>query len=166
MGEIYGKYCSPLGEIVIACKDNAVSGLWFCGQKYFMSTAECKEPVFEENETLRNVKIWLDRYFGGEKPSPYDLELKPCGSEFRQRVWKMLLEIPYGETVTYGELAKTLGTPEKKMSAQAVGGAVGHNPISIIIPCHRVLGVGGKMTGYAAGIDVKIQLLKHEGYLL
>ncbi len=166
MGEIYGKYCSSLGDIVIACKDNAVSGLWFCGQKYFMNTAECKKPVFEEHEALRNVKNWLDRYFGGDKPSPCELELKPCGSEFRQKVWKMLLEIPYGETVTYGELAKALDTPENKMSAQAVGGAVGHNPISIIIPCHRVLGAGGEMTGYAAGIDVKMQLLKHEGYLL
>lgn len=166
MGEIYGKYCSPLGEIIIACNDNAVSGLWFCGQKYFMSTVEQKEPVFEENEALRNVKSWLDRYFGGDKPSPYELVLKPCGSRFRQKVWKMLLEIPYGETVTYGELAKMLSTPEKKMSAQAVGGAVGHNPISIIIPCHRVLGAEGEMTGYAAGIDVKMWLLKHEGYLL
>lgn len=166
MGEIYGKYRSPLGDIVIACKDNAVSGLWFCGQKYFMSTVEQKEPVFEENDALRNVKSWLDRYFGGDKPSPYELVLKPCGSEFRQKVWKMLLEIPYGETVTYGELAKALDTPENKMSAQAVGGAVGHNPISIIIPCHRVLGAGGEMTGYAAGVDVKMRLLKHEGYLL
>ena len=111
------------------------------------------------------AKSWLNGYFSGEKPLPHMLSLAPSGSEFRKAVWKCLCEIPYGETVTYGTISKRIAEQFGKstMSAQAVGGAVGHNPISIIIPCHRVIGAKGNLTGYAGGIDKKIQLLKHEG---
>ena len=107
----------------------------------------------------------LDRYFAGEKPEISELPLAPIGGEFRQAVWKILCEIPYGQVTTYGEIAKKIAAQRnrKTMSAQAVGGAVGHNPISIIIPCHRVVGSNGSLTGYAGGIDLKIKLLEHEG---
>ena len=106
--------------------------------------------------------MWLDRYFNGEKPKISELSLAPRGSDFRQEVWKILCEIPYGQTLTYGQIASKIS---KTMSAQAVGGAVGHNPISILIPCHRVLGANGKLTGYAGGLDKKIELLKLEKIL-
>lgn len=110
-------------------------------------------------------KKWLDRYFNGEKPKISEIDLSPKGSEFAKKVWEILCKIPYGEVTTYGEIAKKIAKTmnKDKMSAQAVGGAVGHNPISIIIPCHRVVGSNGSLTGYAGGIDKKISLLKHEG---
>ena len=108
---------------------------------------------------------WLDRYFAGGRPSLCELPLAPAGSEFRQGVWSILCEIPYGEVTTYGDIAKKVAARmgNKSMSAQAVGGAVGHNPISIIIPCHRVVGSNGSLTGYAGGIKTKIKLLELEG---
>ena len=111
------------------------------------------------------AKEWLDRYFAGEKPRISELKLEPAGSEFRKAVWEALCQIPYGEVVTYGELAQKMAVlhNRERMSAQAVGGAVGHNAISIIIPCHRVVGANGSLTGYAGGIDKKIKLLTHEG---
>ena len=111
------------------------------------------------------ARDWLARYFAGEKPMPSELPLCPIGGEFRQRVWRLLCQIPYGETTTYGALARALAAQMGKpsMSSQAVGGAVGHNPISIIIPCHRVVGSGGSLTGYAGGIAAKLRLLEHEG---
>lgn len=114
---------------------------------------------------LAAAKRWLDRYFAGEEPLPAELPLAPVGSPFRQAVWKLLCGIPYGETTTYGAIAKKLAPMlgRETMSAQAVGGAVAHNPISVIIPCHRVLGSDGSLTGYAGGIDKKIWLLKKEG---
>ena len=123
-----------------------------------------------ENDNLdifKRTKKWLDRYFNGEKPQISELPLSPKGSEFRQCVWKILCEIPYGETCTYKEIADIIAKEQgvDKMSAQAVGGAVGHNPISIIIPCHRVVGSDGSLTGYAGGIETKIKLLKLEGVL-
>ncbi len=151
-------YNSPLGNITLCSDGSNLVGVWFEGQKYFASTV--KEMT--ENDTLpifSNVKNWLDRYFAGKNPKISELSLAPAGNEFRQTVWKLLCEIPYGQTTTYGEIAKRLGKP---MSAQAVGGAVGHNPISIIIPCHRVVGKNGNLTGYAGGIDKKIKLLEHE----
>ena len=110
------------------------------------------------------VKKWLERYFNGENPSIKELPLAPQGNDFRQRVWDILCKIPYGETVTYGDIAKEIANSlgRKSMSAQAVGGAVGHNPISILIPCHRVIGVNGSLTGYAGGIERKKALLKLE----
>ena len=121
-----------------------------------------------ENDDLEifiSTKQWLDRYFAGDKPNISELALEPSGGEFRKIVWEILCKIPYGETITYGEIAKKVAIKmnKKSMSSQAVGGAVGHNPISIIIPCHRVVGVKGNLTGYAGGIDKKVRLLEHEG---
>lgn len=152
-------YISPLGSLTLASDGNALVGLWMENQKYFCSTIKEEMMVKDELAIFAMTKEWLDRYFTGEKPIPTELPLKPKGSKFRQDVWKILCEIPYGETVTYGSIAKKLNSG----CAQAVGGAVGHNPISIIIPCHRVVGAGGNLTGYAEGMDKKMWLLKHEG---
>jgi len=155
------KYDSPVGLITIAADDANIKGLWFDGQKYFGSSFGAELGNFTDNEVICNTHQWLDLYFRGSRPSILALPLAPEGSEFRQAVWKLLCEIPYGEVVSYGELSKMLG--KEKMSAQAVGGAVGHNPISIIIPCHRVVGANGSLTGYAGGINIKQKLLEHEG---
>lgn len=151
-------YNSPVGKLYMVSDGKSLVGLWIEGQKYFYSTIDCELtekdlPVFDK------TKNWLDRYFRGEKPSPKELYLAPQGSDFRQCVWKILCEIPYGKTCTYSDIAKKFSD---KMSAQAIGGAVGHNPISIIIPCHRVLGKNGSLTGYAGGLDIKEKLLKLE----
>ncbi len=156
---------SPLGDILLAEKDDALIGLWIEEQKYYLGSLK-EEVVENDNITIFNqTKQWLDRYFRGEQPKIGELKLSPIGSEFRQAVWKILCEIPYGVAITYGEIAKEIARQKgiEKMSAQAVGGAVGHNPISIIIPCHRVVGMNGSLTGYAGGIDKKIKLLIHEG---
>jgi len=156
------KITSPLGKITLASDGENLVGLWFDGQKYFGSgldlTADDKAPVFAA------AKKWLERYFAGKRPDPSELPLAPQGGEFRQAVWNILRSIPYGKTMTYGEIAKKVAKKLKKetMSSQAVGGAVGRNPISIIIPCHRVVGTDGGMTGYAGGIDKKIKLLELE----
>lgn len=158
-------YLSPLGAITIASDGENIIGLWIEGQKYFGGTIS--ESMIENNDLNIFVaaKKWLDRYFAGEKPKISELQLAPNGGEFRKLVWDILCDIPYGETITYGEIAKKVAFKmnKKSMSSQAVGGAVGHNPISIIIPCHRVLGANGNLTGYAGGIDKKIKLLEHEG---
>lgn len=111
------------------------------------------------------IGLWIDDYFSGKRPSISDLPLAPRGSKFRKNVWGILCDIPYGQTTTYGKIAMMIASKEckDKISAQAIGGAVGHNPISIIIPCHRVIGINGDLTGYAGGIDKKIKLLKNEG---
>ena len=157
-------YKSPIGDLLLASKDNKLIGLWIEGQKYYMSNflEEMKEN--DNDKTLLKAKKWLDRYFNKEKPSIKELELNPMGSEFRQAVWKILCEIPYGKVTTYKEITEEIAEQKgiDKMSAQAVGGAVGHNPISIIIPCHRVVGTNGDLTGYAGGLDKKIYLLEHE----
>lgn len=156
-------YKSPIGDILLASKNNKLIGLWIEGQKYYLSNLkdEIKE---EEKEILIKTKEWLDRYFKGEKTSINELDLNPLGSDFRKSVWKILCEIPYGEVITYKDIADTIAKQKglKKMSSQAVGGAVSHNPISIIIPCHRVVGSNGSLTGYAGSIDKKVYLLKHE----
>ncbi len=156
-------YQSPLGGITISSNGTALTGLWFDGQKYFASTlgADYEEkdlPVFTE------AKRWLDIYFSGREPD-FTPPLSLNGSAFRMAVWQILQSISYGQTITYGDIARQLAaqTGKTKMSAQAVGGAVGHNPISIIVPCHRVIGAGGSLTGYAGGIDKKVQLLELEG---
>lgn len=168
-------YNSPLGGILIAEQDHSVIGLWFEGQKYFADslakreieqaqTLVKRETEEVPTEVLEQTAEWLDRYFRGEKPEITELSLAPEGSEFRREVWKLLCDIPYGEVTTYGELARKIadrrGLPG--MSAQAVGGAVGHNPISIIIPCHRVVGANGSLTGYAGGLERKRRLLELE----
>lgn len=155
-------YDSPLGTILLAADDTGLTGLWFDGEKYF---ADVLDPEHETQETpiLLEAKRWLDLYFSGQQPN-FTPPLHPIGSAFRQEVWKLLLQIPYGQTTTYGELAKQLAAKHglARMSAQAVGGAVGHNEISIIIPCHRVVGTNGSLTGYAGGIDKKVKLLTLE----
>ena len=148
-------YDSPLGGILLAADDVGLTGLWFDGQKYF-ARGLSNERIAQETSVLAEAKRWLDIYFTGKEPD-FTPPLHLIGSDFRRRVWKRLLEIPYGQTTTYGAL---LGGG---MSAQAVGGAVGHNPISIIVPCHRVIGANGSLTGYAGGIDKKIGLLTLEG---
>ena len=156
-------YKSPIGNLLIASKNNKLIGLWIEGQKYYFSNF--KDEVQQlDNNILLDTKKWLDKYFNKEKPSINELELNPIGSEFRQEVWKILCTIPYGKVITYNDISKQIAHNRgiKKMSAQAIGGAVGHNPISIIIPCHRVVGTNGSLTGYAGGIDKKIYLLKHE----
>ena len=157
-------YGSPVGKILLAEKDGSLIGLWIEGQKYYLSSL--KDDISEkETPVLTETKRWLDRYFAGDKPAISELKLAPVGGEFRRTVWELLCEIPYGEVTTYGKLADRMAARmgKEKMSAQAVGGAVGHNPISIIIPCHRVVGTGGSLTGYAGGIDKKVKLLAHEG---
>lgn len=152
-------YASPLGTLTLASDGEAIIGLWIEGQKYFAAGIPTNLPVCDDLPVFLQARDWLDRYFAGKRPAANELPLAPQGSAFRQSVWRILCEIPYGQTVTYGEIAKRLSCK----SAQAVGGAVGHNPISIIIPCHRVLGGDGSLTGYAGGVERKIWLLRHEG---
>jgi methylated-DNA-[protein]-cysteine S-methyltransferase len=158
-------YLSPVGKITLASDSVNLAGLWFDGQKYFGASILEKMTKNGDIPVFAAAKNWLDRYFAGKKPAISELPLAPIGSEFRQKVWKMLCEIPYGEVTSYGGIAKKMAVKMKKasMSSQAVGGAVGHNPISIIIPCHRVVGANGSLTGYAGGIDKKIKLLELEG---
>lgn len=159
------EYISPVGQLTVAGDGKNIIGLWIEGQKYFLNTLN--EPTVYKNDSpeLVMAKYWLDSYFAGEKPTPNYLQLAPSGGEFRKSVWKILCEIPYGEITTYGYIAKKIAAKQGKsnMSAQAVGGAIAHNPISIIIPCHRVVGSKGSLTGYAGGISTKIELLKLEG---
>lgn len=157
-------YASPVGKLTLAAADDGLKGLWIEGQKYFAGTLDA--PLHEgENVHLAEARMWLDAYFAGERPGLDALTLAPIGSQFRQTVWQLLCEIPLGEVRTYGQLAKEAAKRlgRERMSAQATGGAVGHNPISIIIPCHRVVGANGSLTGYAGGLDKKRALLEHEG---
>ena len=161
------KYKSPVGIMMVVCdgQQKHTTGLWIEGQKYFQATLR-QEPIpGEDISVLQKAANWLDAYFAGKKPQVSDLPLAPEGGEFRQDVWKILCEIPYGSVTTYKEIAKKMAVKmgRETMSAQAVGNAVAHNPVSVIIPCHRVVGTGGSLTGYAGGIDKKIKLLKHEG---
>ena len=150
-------YASPLGPILLAADETGLTGLWFEAQKYFPSYLGVD---YQEKETpvLTETARWLDVYFSGKDPG-FLPPLHPQGSPFRQTVWDILLTIPRGQTMTYGEIARRLGV----RSAQAVGGAVGHNPISILIPCHRVVGSDGSLTGYAGGVERKARLLQLEG---
>ena len=159
-------YNSPVGTLTLACDENEnLVGLWIEGQKYFGDTIDSEMTEKNKLKIFDKTKHWLGRYFKGEKPEISELPLKPMGNEFRQEVWQILCEIPYGKYITYGDIAKEIAKKRgvERMSAQAVGGAVGHNPISIIIPCHRVVGVNGNLTGYSGGIKTKIKLLEHEG---
>lgn len=155
-------YNSPLGEITLASDGTSITGLWFKEQKYFARTCST-DTTMKELPLFIETKKWLDLYFKGIQPN-FDLPLVLRGSTFQQDVWKILLQIPYGDTCTYGDIAKKIAQQrnEKSMSAQAVGGAVGHNPISIIVPCHRVVGAHKNLTGYAGGIHRKVALLKLE----
>lgn len=160
----FANYKSPLGVLTIASDGNHITGLWMEGQRYFCSTLG-SDPVADTNiPVICTTMQWLDGYFQGTEQSSEHIPLLPTGTPFQQSVWSILREIPYGETVTYGKIrskvAAALG--KESMSAQAVGNAVGRNPISILIPCHRVVGTNGNLTGYAAGIERKKFLLELE----
>ena len=168
---------TPLGKAYLASDGGDLTGLWFENQKYFppfIPNISKPNDTIAKNQNdiafvdangdlciFREATEWLDIYFKGDNPEFFP-KIKPEGTEFRHKVWDILLNIPFGQVITYGDIAKEL----KMDCAQAVGGAVGHNPISVIIPCHRVLGAKGKLTGYAGGLDKKIWLLKNEGYQL
>ncbi|MDR0718975.1 MAG: methylated-DNA--[protein]-cysteine S-methyltransferase [Treponema sp.] len=157
------KIKSPVGMLTVSSDGKNICGLWIEGQKYFAKTL--RKDVLEQNMPIfENVQKWLDIYFSGKEPD-FMPPLMPKGSPFQKSVWNNLCKIPYGKTTTYGELAKQLEfeNRDKRTSARAIGGAVGHNPISILIPCHRVIGKNGNLTGYAGGIDAKMTLLKLEG---
>ena len=179
---IYFKRHIKWGDITVALDDDAnIAGLWFQNQKYFPDISEdelwlediCQDAggskesrvrVDKQREAMKRFDLQIKEYQEGKRKE-FDLPLAPQGSEFRKLVWKELLEIPMGATTTYGELGKKVAKIKGKetMSAQAIGGAVGHNPISLIIPCHRVVGAKGQLTGYAGGVDKKVAILEHEG---
>lgn len=156
-------YQSPVGNILLAADDTGLIGLWFEGQKYY---ARCLDKAHEEKEVpvLEAAKRWLDLYFSGKEPD-ISVPLHFIGTDFQKQVWEILCTIPYGRTTTYGDIAKCFAAKKglPHMSAQAIGGAVGHNEISIIVPCHRVVGSDGSLTGYAGGVDKKRALLTLEG---
>jgi methylated-DNA-[protein]-cysteine S-methyltransferase len=159
------EYKSPLGNITICCNEQEnIVGLWFENQKYFANNINGK---ITENNNLKifiKTKNWLDKYFAGNKPNIKEIPIEFIGTKFQKSVWKILYKIPYGKVITYGDIAKQIAKKKgiTKMSAQAIGGAVGHNPISVIVPCHRVIGKNGNLTGYAAGLDKKKKLLQIE----
>lgn len=149
------RYDSPVGTLLLTAEDSGLTGIYM--------NREIPDQL-HEHPVLQQTVLWLDAYFRGEKP-PADIPLRPEGTAFRKQVWQLLMAIPYGESRSYGELARELAVMlgKENMSAQAVGQAVGSNPISILIPCHRCVGAKGQLTGYAGGIDKKIWLLRHEG---
>ena len=151
------EFPAPLGRVTLECADGSLTGLWFAGQKYYGSG----QTDFREGSApvLEAASDWLERYFAGAAPDPRDLPLAPEGTAFQREVWSGLLAIPYGETVTYGSLAARLG---RSSSVRAVAAAVGRNPISVVIPCHRVVGADGSLTGYAGGLERKRWLLELE----
>ncbi len=156
------KFKTIMGNITLASDGESLIGLWFDKQKYYLGNIK-GDFINKDLPIFKETKKWLDIYFKGEEPN-FKLSLKPIGSDFRKDVWNILLQIPYGMVTTYGDIAKKLQNKYgRKVSAQAVGGAVGHNPISIIIPCHRVVGSNGSLTGYAGGLDKKEKLLELEG---
>ncbi len=156
------KYESPLGSILLAADEKGLTGLWLEGQKYFARYLH-KEHEERELSVFEQAKEWLTVYFSGREPD-FQLPLHFTGTAFQNEVWEILCGIPYGQTTTYGNIAAQLAKKKglERMSAQAVGGAVGRNEISIIVPCHRVVGSNGNLTGYAGGIDKKVALLKLE----
>ncbi len=157
-------YNSPLGIIYISCNDEGLTGLWFDGQKYFPDNLK-NDYITRKHPLLDETKQWLEIYFHGQNPL-FIPKMSIMSSPFRQRVWELLLEIPYGKTTSYLHVANRIAKERNltHMSPQAIGGAISHNPISIIIPCHRVIGNNGNMTGYAGGIEKKIKLLKLEKF--
>jgi methylated-DNA-[protein]-cysteine S-methyltransferase len=144
--------------MLLSSDGDHLTGAWFEGEKYFADTLAADRTESSDLPLLKAATEWLAEYFAAKRPNAGALPLAPQGGEFRQSVWRALLEIPYGEVLTYGGIAKRTGCK----SAQAVGGAIGHNPISIIIPCHRVVGANGSLTGYAGGVDRKLKLLELE----
>lgn len=159
---IYANLKSPLGDMTATAEDNGITGLWFDGQKHF--PRDTNTWIYEpEHPVFMKLRQWLEEYFKGNKNLTFP-DLQPKGTDFQKAVWEILLQIPYGSVTTYGEIAKKIAALRglNTMSAQAVGGAVGHNPVSILIPCHRVVGTNGSLTGYAGGLDRKKALLQLE----
>lgn len=160
----YKEYSSPIGKLTLVSDGIYLIGLYIDGQKYFLENI--KEEMQRKDDLIifKNTEDWLNKYFQGLKPNIKNLKLKLDGSDFRVMVWHILASIPYGEVITYGEIAKKVAKimGKNKMSSQAIGGAVSHNPISIIIPCHRVVGANNELVGYAGGIDIKKKLLDFE----
>ena len=157
-------YESPVGKLTLAADEKALVGLWMSGQRYFGSSLQVETMCHEIVPVLGNAVSWLDAYFAGGKPSLENMPLEPQGTDFQLSVWKALRTIPYGKTSTYGAIARQLSAElGRNVSPCAVGNAVGHNPISIIIPCHRVVGANGSLTGYAGGLERKKYLLQLEG---
>lgn len=158
-------YLSPLGNLLILSDKNSIRGVVLEGQTFFAKNFQ-QEKIIEKSDLdiQKLAKKWLDAYFSAKNPSLDELNLSPQGSEFRQTVWQILTEIPYGEILTYGEIARKVALilNKEKMSSQAVGNAIAHNPILIMIPCHRVIGANGNLTGFSAGISNKVKLLELE----
>ena len=156
---------TPAGEVLLAASGTALTGLWFAGQKHFARTLPRPLPPPGDSPAIRAAERWLTAYFAGKRPSPLELELAPEGTPFQLAVWRVLLDIPYGSAVTYGEVARDAARllGRRTWSARAAGVAVGLNPVSIVIPCHRVIGADGALTGYAGGLERKAALLKLEG---
>lgn len=156
--------CSLVGGLTLGADENGLTGCWFNNDRYYLTGIN--KPL-ERNDNLpifQQAFQWLDNYFAGGKPQPHELPLAPRGTVFQQRVWHALAEIPYGEVVTYGAIAKRVSELQgKRTSPRAVGGAVGRNPLCVIVPCHRVVGASDSLTGFSGGIESKIALLKHEG---
>ncbi|MBR1393372.1 MAG: methylated-DNA--[Ruminococcus sp.] len=165
MSAVYCQYASPLGGITLSADEQGITGLWFDGQRNFGSTLSGAQEG--SNPHIEDALRWLDIYFSGRKPE-FTPALSLYGTPFQLLIWEELEKIPYGSTVTYGSLALTaaMRLGRERMSAQAVGGAVGRNPILLIVPCHRVIGADGSLTGYAAGTDIKRELLRLEGAAL
>ncbi len=157
MSVYFTSYPTPLGELTILSDGTSLCELHFSGQKHFDDKALHNVISNSDLPIFKATAEWLNRYFNGENPNPDELPLSPSGSPFQLKVWEALSSIPYGKTITYGDLAKQLDT-----SPRAIGNAVGRNPIGIIIPCHRVIGAKGQLTGFAGGLDRKVWLLEHE----
>lgn len=156
---LYREYPSPVGMLLLTAEEDALTGIWMNRQMPQQGVAAESHPV------LQKAAAWLDAYFRGEE-AEINFPLNPHGTAFQRQVWKCLLTIPYGKTRSYGSIAREMAQllDKQNMSAQAVGQAVGANPIGILIPCHRVVGAQGQLTGYAGGLDKKIRLLEHEGW--
>lgn len=153
----YTYYYAPIGRLLLECDGTALTGLWIENQQYYAASATSEMHIDDNRPIFITVRQWLDEYFAGRNPDVKNIPLNPCDTDFRRRVWNELQNIPYGKTTTYGDIARKLNT-----SPRAVGGAVAHNPISIIIPCHRVIGANNSLTGYAGGLDIKSILLSME----
>lgn len=162
--ELATVYNSPIGTLVLESDGASITDVRFSDED---NSAMNEGASSDVAPILEQLRTWLDAYFAGKKPDPKNLPLAPSGTEFQKLVWQIIAEIPYGETTSYGAIAQEVAKRRggKATSARAVGGATGRNPIGIVVPCHRVMGSDGSLTGYAGGIDRKIWLLKHEGAL-
>lgn len=160
------QYQTPLGAVTLSSNGSALTGLWFTDRPHTDSKLFRPIADYVEDPILREAVLWLDAYWQKRRPSPTALPIVLEGSDFQKKVWQLLLQIPYGSCVSYGELKQEYcaASGSTAMSAQAIGGAVARNPVSIIVPCHRVIGSNGSMTGYSGGIQRKIALLSHEGF--